>query len=269
MWHVELFSSSIATGIGTFNQVTYVAADAILARLVNGVQVSPSVPRVMFATGISGNLGHVRIQSPSMLPFPYPALSPNNRGTAFPTPPRVHDVRAENIILAPTEEFDVFASQNAAAAQVVYVLVAFWDGQTPPRPAGKYFSLHWTAATTLTAGGWTQVIPILDQPLPAGFYSLQGARVLSATALFFRLFPAMAPLWRPGGIAVQAYDQADPPNQRGHDILAAGPGQYPEWLRFYQNVVPQVEVFATAADTAEEGWFDLVQLSTQVIQQTV
>jgi len=219
----------------------------------------------MFVTGISANLGHVRIQAPSMLPFPYPALSPNNRGTAFPSPPRVHDLRAETMTLMPTEEFDVFASTNAAGAQTPYVLVAFWDGTTPPRVPGKYFSLHWTSATTLTAGAWTQVQPLLDQPLPAGLYSLIGARVLSATALYFRLFPAMAPLWRPGGIAVQNYDQIDPPNQRGHDILGIGPGIYPEWLKFYQNIVPQVEIFATAADTAEEGWFDLIQVSGQTV----
>jgi hypothetical protein len=269
MYHVELFTSAIPTGANIFGQIVYVQPDAILPKLVNGVQVAPGLPRVMFVAGVSANLCHVRIQAPSMLPFPYPTLDPNNRGTGFESPPRVHDLRDRNIILAPTEEFDVFASHNAGAAQQPYVLVGFWDGVAPQRPTGKYFSVHWTAAQTLTAANWTLVTPLFDQGLPAGFYALIGARTYSATALFFRLFPAMAPLWRPGGIAVQAYDQLDPPNQRGHDIESLAPGWWGTWLSFYQNVPPQVEIFATAADTAEEGWFDLVLLSGQTSIQGV
>ena len=262
MFHVELFSSSIASGANTFAQINYVSTDAILPKLVNGVQVAPQLSKVMFVAGVSANLVHVRIQAPSMLPFPYSALSPNNRGTAFESPPRVHDLRMNNIQLASTEEFDVFGTQNAGSAQTPYVLVGFWDGTTAVKPTGRYFSVHWTASTTLTAGAWTAVNPVFDQGLPAGLYAMIGARTYSATCLFFRMFPAMAPLWRPGGIGVQAYDQIDEPNARGHDIEALGPGWWGEWLRFYQNVPPQVELFATSADTAEEGWFDLVQVGT-------
>lgn len=269
MFHVELFSSSIATGANLFGQVTYVQADAILPKLVNGVQVAPGLPRVMFVAGVAANLVHVRIQAPSMLPFPYPNLSPNNRGTAFESPPRVHDLRSRNIILAPTEEFDVFATQNAAGAQTPYVLVGFWDGNLAQQPTGKYFSVHWTATQTLNAGAWTQVTPIFDQGLPAGLYAMVGARTYSAGALFHRMFPAMAPLWRPGGIAVQAYDQLDEPNARGHDILSLGPGWWGEWMRFFQNVPPSVEIFSTTADTAEEGWFDLVQVGATTSVQGI
>jgi hypothetical protein len=261
MFHVELFSSSIASGANTFAQLNYVSADAILPKLVNGVQVAPGLSKVMFVAGVSANLCHVRIQAPSMLPFPYPTLGPNNRGTAFESPPRVHDLRDRMIQLAPTEEFDIFATQNAGAAQTPYCLVGFHDGTLYQKPVGKYFSVHWTASASLTAGAWTLVTPSFDQGLPAGYYAMIGARTFSATALFFRMFPAMTPLWRPGGIAVQSYDGLDEPNARGHDIESLGPGWWGEWLRFYQNVPPQVEIFATAADVAEEGFFDLVQIS--------
>jgi hypothetical protein len=68
---------------------------------------------------------------------------------------------------------------------------------------------------------------------------------------------------------MQAYDQIDPPSQRGHDILALEPGWWGEWMRFYQNVPPQVEIFATGADTAQEGWMDLVLLSGQTSVQGI
>jgi hypothetical protein len=283
MFHMELFSSSIATGANTFGQVTYFTPDNILPKLVNGLQVSPDIPFLMMVAGASANLVHVRAQSNSMLPFPYPTLSPNNRGATFESPPRIWDFSLYPFPLKPTEEFDIFATQNAAGAQTVYVGVQFTDNKKTPIPAtinpqaiatspatpGRYFTAHWTAATTLTAGQWSLVQPNFDQALYAGFYGLLGARVFSAGALFFRLYPAMGPKWRPGGIAVQAYDQLDPPNQRGYDASDGTFTPWDVWLSFYQNVPPQVEIFSTTADTAEEGWFDLIYLGPQVIQATI
>ena len=277
MFHAELFSSSINTGANTFLQVTYFTPDNILPKLVNGMQVSPDVPFLMFVAGVGADLVHVRAQANSMLPFPYPTLDPNNRGTAFESPPRAFDFSSMPIPLKPTEEFDIFASQNKGSAETVYVLAMFSDGQRTPIPVqvnppgirdspaipGRFFTAHWTATTTLTAGGWTQVQPAFDQALYAGYYALVGARAYSATGLFFRMFPAMGPKWRPGGVCVQAYDQMDPYNQRYIPNYGVTPGGWGVWLTFFQNVPPQVEFFATAADTAEEGWFDLVYLGPQ------
>ena len=282
MFHAELFTSSIATGANTFQQLNYFTTDNVLAPLNLGMQISPTLPNLMFVAGIGVNICHVRGQTPSMLPFPYPTLDPNNRGGAAESPPRVHDFSETPLPLRPTDEFDMFATQNAAGAQVQYVLTQFSDGKPGPLPVavlppglttnpqtpGRFFSAHWTATKTLTAGGWTQVQPIFDQALPAGYYALLGARTFSASALFFRMFPAMAPLWRPGGVAVQAYDQLDPGNQRFIPVYDGDSLGWGVWLNFWQNVPPQVEIFATAADTAEEGWFDLVYVNTSVTQPT-
>ena len=277
MFHAELFSSSIASGANTFAQLNYFTPDNILPKLVNGMQISKDLPFLAFIAGVSANLVHVRAQTPSMLPFPYLSLSPNNRGTAFESPPRVYDFFNQPIPMRLTDEFDIFATQNAGAAQTPYVLCQFSNGQIDPigvsinPPSllsaltipGRFFTVHWTTAVTQTAGQWSTVNPAFDQPLPAGYYALIGARVFAATALFFRMFPSYGPLWRPGGIAVQAYDQIDPPGQRATDFIGGITNTWGSWLRFYQNVPPQVEIFSTAADAAQEGWFDLVYLSTQ------
>ncbi len=277
MFHVELFSSSIASGANTFAQLTYFTPDNILPKLVSGMQVSPDLPWLMYLAGVGAHMVHLRAQANSMLPFPYPALSPNNRGSAFESPPRFWDYSAAPIPLKPTEEFDVFATQNAGAGETQYCLAAFTDNnplmlpvpvnpmgaRDNPSTPGRFFSAHWTASTTLSAGGWTQVQPAFDQALYAGYYALVGARVFSATGLFFRMFPAMGPKWRPGGVCVQSYDQLDPWNQRFKNGWSHSPGGWGVWLTFFQNVPPQVEFFATAADTAEEGWFDLVYLGPQ------
>lgn len=284
MFHMELFSSSIATGANTFAQVTYFTPDNILPKLVNGVQVSPDLPYVMAVAGIGTSLVHVRPQANSMLPYPYPTLSPNNRGSSFESPPRFWDFSRAPIPLKPTEELDIYATQNAGANETEYIAVLFSDAKPTPIPVtfnpagvasnpatpGRFTSVHWTASTTLTAGKWTQVQPAFDQSLYAGYYALVGARTFSATGLFFRMFPAMGPKWRPGSICVNSYDQLDPANARGFsswDPDSIGP--WGAWVMFFQNVPPQVEIFATAADTAEEGWFDLVYLGPQVIQASI
>jgi hypothetical protein len=135
-----------------------------------------------------------------------------------------------------------------------------------PATPGRFFTAHWTAAATLTAGAWTRIQPTFDQALPAGYYALLGARVFSASALFFRLYPSMGPIWRPGGVAVQSYDQLDPANQRFLPMSVGTSLGWGVWLSFFQNVPPAVEVFATAADTSEEGFFDLIYVSTAVTQ---
>ena len=206
-----------------------------------------------------------------MLPLPYPTLSPNNRGSAFESPPRIWDYYKYPIPLNPTEELDIYATQNSGSSETEYVATLLSDNNPTPAqvPAvqltlngtGRFFTAHATSSTTLTAGGWTQCQLTFDQALPAGLYSLVGARAYSATALFFRMYPAQAPLWRPGGVAVQAYDQMDPAGQRYVPDYGTHLGAWGQWLQFYQNVPPQVEFFATSADTAEEVWLDLIRIS--------
>ena len=280
MFHMELFSSSIATGANTFAQVTYFTPDNVLQKLVNGMQVSTSLPYLLSVFGVGAHMVDVRAQAPSMLPFPYINLNPNNRGAAFGSPPRVWDFAESPIPLKPTEEFDIFATQNAGSAETQYVGCLFSDGQTSPLTVplnppgvilngltpGRLFTAHSSTSVTVTAGAWSQVALSLDQTLPAGLYALIGARAYSASGLFFRMFPQNTPLWRPGGIAVQAYDAIDPPNQRALRWTGSHLSKWGLWLTFYQNTVPQVEMFCTSADTAQEVWLDLVYLGPQTSQ---
>lgn len=278
MFHLELFASSIATGATNPQQITYFTPDNILPKLNNGVQVSPDLPFLMAVFGVGAHLGSIRPQMPSFLPFPYINLSPNNRGSAFESPPRVWDFSNAPIPLKPTEEMDIFATQNSGVAETEYIACLFTDNKpvpagvpinppqltTNPAQPGRWFSAHWTATTTLTAGAWSIVQPVFDLPLYAGTYALVGARAFSATSLFFRMFPSMGPKWRPGGVAVQSYDQMDSYGQRLFPTYGATPNGWDVWLIFYQNVPPQIEFFSTAADTAEEGWFDLVYVGPSV-----
>jgi hypothetical protein len=259
MFHLEYFSSSIATGASTMAQVTAVY-NGVVPKLNNGFQTPAALSYVHSVFAVGAHLVRARIQSPRFLPFPYPDLNPGNRGTAFESPVRAFDFSTNPFPLNATDEIDMYASQNSGSGETEYIALQFTDNVKIPVPSGQSFTVHSTASTTLTAGAFTAVQPVFDYALPAGTYALAGVRAFSATAYFFQMLPVQQPLWRPGGIGVQAYDQLDPPGQRMYSYLGINMWNWGVWLAFRQNTPPAINHFATSADTAEEYWYDLVYM---------
>jgi hypothetical protein len=259
MFHLEYFSSSIASGATTRAQVTAIY-NSVVPKLNNGFQVPSALPYVHSVFGVGAHQTALNLRTPRFLPFPYPDLSPTNRGTAFESPVRAFDFSMNPLPLNGTDEIDMYASQNAGSAETQYAALQFTDNVKIPIPAGQIFTVHATASTTLTAGAFTAVQPTFDYALPAGSYALCGVSYFSATALFFQMLPVQQPLWRPGGVGVQAYDQLQPPNQRMGGWSPFANQTWGVWLAFRQNTPPAVNCFATSADTAEEFWYDLVYM---------
>lgn len=270
-FHMEYFRSSLASGATDVLQQVAFVSSGVLAPSGNGVQVSAALSKLHSLFGVGANLENISPQAASMLPLPYPNLASNNVGTAINTPAALWDFSRNPKPLRPTEQFNIFASQISGGAETETVFVQFTDGIVTPAPAlatapalngnGMLTTVHATATATLTANAFTQVTPILDLPLPAGFYALVGARVMSAKALAFRLAPINDPLWRPGGIAVQAATDLDYPGQRYINNLTGAISHWGVWLTFFQNTVPNVQLFSTAADTKVDTWFDLIKIS--------
>lgn len=273
-FHMEYFRSSLASGAtDVLQQVTFVNS-GVLAPSGSGVQVSAFLSKLHSLFGVGAHLENISPQAASMLPLPYPNLSGNNVGTATQTPATVWDFALAPKPLRPTETFNIFASQTSGGAETETVFTQFTDGIVTPAPplatapalnGNLMFTVaHATAATTLTANAFTQVTPVLDNALPAGQYALVGMRVVTAHALAFRIAPINEPLWRPGGIACQAPTDLDWPNQRYVNPLTGRVSPWGVWVTFFQNTVPNVQIFATAADTAEDMWFDLIKISDVV-----
>jgi hypothetical protein len=266
-FHLEQFTATIAnsTNGATLVQLTSVF-NGVVPTLNSGFQVPQStdgsapLSSLGLVAAVSAHLVRVRMQTPRWAPYPYPDLSPQNRGTAFESPPRIWDFMANPMPMTPTDELDMFAAQNHSTTEAVYGAVIFTDGMSRPIPPGRLFQARWTSSTTLTAGAFTPVPITLDIALPAGMYALVGASVFSATGLFFQMLPATGPVWRPGGICVQAFDSFQPAGQRALGWMPSPYMGWGTWMTFRQNTPPQVNVFATSADTAQIGWLDLVYM---------
>jgi len=271
-WTLEAFRSSLASGVtNVLQQVTYISAGAILAPSANGLQVSAALSKIHSMFGVGANLENISLQAASMLPLPYPNYAPNNIGVEVESPAKFWDFSRAPKPLRPTETFNVFASQTSGGAEDEAVFISFTDGAISPAPAlatgpaingnGMFTTAHATSAVTTVANSFNQCTPILDLPLPAGTYALVGVRVMGATTLAFRMKPINEPLWRPGGVAVQAPDELDPPGQRFINPLTGKMSHWGVWFTFFQNTVPNVDVWTTGIDTAQDFWFDIIKLS--------
>jgi hypothetical protein len=253
MFHTSAFSGSIAND-GDLHQLTEIP-DSILPASGLGL-LSNNLAHIMAVAYVGADLVRGQFQAPSLRDYGNLDTNPINIGTAFESPPRLDDFSLKMIPAAVSEEWDAFAAQdNAMDAEIETAFLWSSDGNITPVPPRKVVQIHWDASVTLVAAKWSLIQMQFSQPLAAGSYALIGARCKSATALAFRFVPSGSPQAqnaRPGGIAVQTEDQLDWPRQRR--------GGWGTWLTFTNTTAPQIEVFALAADTSEEGDVDIVPI---------
>jgi hypothetical protein len=251
-FHLALYDSSIANG-AILLQVTKVS-DPIIAPAGNGFLVQAALQNLAGVAGVGTNLTRMNLTSGSirkMFPFDFDRV---NVGALIENPARFHDFTAMPYQLDLNEELDAFVVQSNAGAQSETVAVWFSDGPLRPIvPSGKMQTVHATATTTLSARAWTACTLTLDNGLDGGRYAIVGASAFSASGIFFRFVPrGGSAVNRPGGFVGQARNALCPPNFRY--------GGLGEWLRFDNTNLPQVEFFATAGDTSEEVFLDVIKV---------
>lgn len=249
MMHLIAFGSSISND-GALHQLDQIA-DGVLPASNNGILVPPQYKGILAAFFVGANLERGQIVAPSLRDYGNQDIEPINKGTAFESPVRAPVYYPNILPLICPEEVDAYGAQDGTAAETDYAFFLLSDGVFQPA-VGRMLQAHWTASKTLVAGAWTSVQPTLDNPLASGTYALVGAHTKSATALAFRIIPNGQQSARPGGIAVQTVDQLVMDGQRQ--------GRWGTWLQFTNYTVPNIDIFATAADTSEEGIFDLIPL---------
>ena len=249
-FHLALYSASIASV--TANLQLAAVSDVAIAPAGNGFLVNAALPKLIRAAGVGNLLNRFQLSSASIRDHTPFDMNPVSVGTVIGAPAPFQDFGDQPIVLSPNEELDAFVTNSGAGATQTTVGVWFADGPVAP-VRGPLFSVHWTAAATLVAHAWTPTAITLDNGLPSGTFAIVGARFISASGLFARFIPRGGAAWRPGTFACQT----DAAMLNAKDRY----GAMGEWMRFTNTTPPQVEYFALAADTAEEGYIDLIQVA--------
>ncbi len=207
-----------------------------------------------FATGVS--LSGARIVTPSLEVMKSDLdVNPQVDGSdllskASPSiwiPPRP-------IQLVPSESIEFQTSEDGGTTtQQGFVVLG--TAQNAPMADGPIRSVRATGTTTLTADQWTSVTLTLESSLEAGRYQLVHFMLTGVTALAARFLPQGGG-FRPGMFCSAG---ASPAQFDWNPSLWAGLGWF-NMLEFTHITIPQIQVFATAADTAQTVQMYVIRL---------
>lgn len=247
-FHLGAFRGSVTNG--TTNTAIAGVADNILTKAASGAFFAPPGGRIRWASAGGINASRARINTPVLRMVGLPYIAPLNQTVAAPSPPNLADYGQFGPAPFATDEVSVESTHTDAAAQIQYALMAFSFGRVEPG-SGMRYRLRWTAAITGVVGSWASGALTFDQTVPAGDYQIIGMDAFGTNLLGARLiFPGGG--WRPGVLARNAV------NSVPHDMFLRG--DLGCFGQFNNTAIPQLEVYVEAANSAQEGYFDVIKL---------
>lgn len=247
MHHTVAWRKSIADA--TADDITPVP-DSILP-INNSHFFPPSDLQLLYAYFGAAGANRARLISPAFRQITTPWMRPVGLAIVPGVQPLMADYRANPLTIRKFEELQLEGMQTTGGAAVVVGVAGLAISPPGPAPAGDIFTMRGTATGTLTAGGWTQVTVTWQDSLPNGLYAVVGLQYIGVTALAARLI-FNDQTWRPGCVGSGLV------TSRPHPMFQLG--GLGIWGRFNNNIMPNVECFANAADTAEEFYMDLIRV---------
>lgn len=252
MMHMAANTSLIANG-SVFAQLSGVAD--VVMQVRDSALIVPSKPRPLNVLLTANAFGVTMVRAQIMPRFlaqygsyEIKPIANAFAGSGAQTPNHAFD--DDPFPLEVGEELPVQAAQAAAGNEQEYIGLLFADAK-PTRVKGSFMTIRLTGTTTLVPKTWSACPLVFDLGLPKGNYACVGARVEGASPLYFR-FIQSDDISRPGGIAHQSALALDHPNQRH--------GARGVWFTFDYLTPPTLEVFATAADTAQTVLLDIAKI---------
>ena len=244
--HLVTFTGSIGTG-AVFVKLS--AYQSLFENVQNSNLIVPSLNQVLAMHVYGPSITRAQLSPPNEQIPGLPLITPLNK--AVPTSainPKVVDLTANPFKLTSGEQLALNVINGGAAAEQEYAALWLTDAAVAPVKA-NFRTLRLTGSTTLVANTLTACPMVFEDNLPAGKYSVIGGRCRSAGAIYFRL-GSSAVVTRPGGIAVQTIDAAEPPMQRA--------GALGKWFDFDNLTQISAELMSSSADTAEYLELDVV-----------
>ena len=248
-FHLCAFRESVAAGT-SFVQINGVA-DNILTLSSGSNFIAPRDTVIGAAAGGGTDAARQRINTPSARYVSFPSIAPLGTGTTITNPPNLAFWGAMGVRPNDADEISVEAVHSNVGAQVQWSLMWLLFGKKNWTP-GRQYRTRFTASITATVGLWVSGAITFDQTLPSGVYEIQGMNVFGSNLLAARLiFPGGG--WRPGVMAMNTLSSTCRPEFLDGSFGAFG--------QFDSVNVPQLEIYAEAANSSQEGFLDLVRVS--------
>lgn len=207
-------------------------------------------------TATAGTITSARIKAPSMGKNSNVDVAVfETTGTTLPivgSPCPLNNYLVANRYLTPGEFLQFLTINSGTNSEETVAQIALGDGNYKnPYKGLPIETLLATGTTTVTAKKWSACTLTFSQALRAGTYAILGMKAMGATAIAARLIFANQGA-RPGCPAYVTESDIDNPVFRN--------GNLGMWGTFSHNNIPQLEVFADAADTAQQVYLDVVKI---------
>jgi hypothetical protein len=256
MTHLAAFYISVDSA--TLTAVTTLVDDVLTRPATDRYQVPAEVNAIHWAAALGPSVTRAQVVSPTLEVRRMSCdIVPLERGaSAFAlTGPRLWIPKAE-ITLTPTENVQVYGSEDGTGATAIYALLSLKaPGGPTPMPGGEIRVVRATATTTLTANVWTTLTPSLEKDLEPGTYALVGFIPASAGCIAARALISGQP-FRPGvpGVAGTI------PAGLAHDYKFYEAVMWYDMGHFTNITPPQFQFLSISADTSELVYLYLVKI---------
>ena len=224
----------------------------------------PSYNQLVYSWGGlgSGGDGTLALTSPSMRDEGKLYINPINHmadsDAETSDPIAVYDIRNNPRPLVSDENASVVANSNTSAAAFQWLFVSFAAGPLTP-VSGNIITQRATSSTTVTARTWTDCTLSFTNNLQFGSYQIVGLRGVGATMVGARVnFKGSSGIgenqwYRPGVACSDSSISTSAPGSRFGESGVFGV--------FQSTTPPSIEVVCDAADSAQEFFLDLIQIS--------
>ncbi len=246
MQHLAAWFESIDQA--ALGRLTTVQDDVLTPTGTDRFLVPEGYNHIQFAFASGLNLTQARIVAPSLekaksdldiLPINEGADLPDISNPAIWIPPRF-------IELDVSESIELQSSEDGAGATTQQAFVALGQRENAPMPSGNIRSIRLTGTTTLVADGWTSVTLTPESTLEAGRYTMVHFAAHGVSAIAARWLPQGGG-FRPG---LMAFNGASPLHFQWSSSNWEKLGWY-SMLEFTHVTLPQIQIFASAGDTAQ------------------
>lgn len=246
-FHLAAMRASVTNGVA--NSALSAVQDQILTINSSGQFILPTKMQLRAGVTGSANIQRTRINTPALRQIGLPYVAPVNSGLTIASPANVADYGDLGPMIPPADSLTLEATQGGGAAEVVFGLLWLRDGMQPIA-SGQSYRIRFTAAITAVAGSWVNGNITFDQTLPAGIYTVNGMDIQGTNLLAARLVFANGG-YRPGCLARNALTSIKHPLFTSGDLGAYG--------QFDSVNTPTLDIYAEAANTAQEGYLDVVR----------